>query len=116
MKKQALSPQTQLTLLHALQNIFLSFPKLILEKKMKLFCYYRYFGKRKKLIFYLNPRKTEIIFGIGYRGTDILKTFPMLTSLADEVKTSVLKIKIEKSEDIQIKAISYIVEMIVKHI
>jgi len=86
-----------------------------MEAKTKLFCYYLT-GRRKKLLFYLNPRKTEIVFGIGHHGTDILETFPMLAGLADEVKTSVLKIKIEKIEDIETKAINYIIEMIIKHL
>lgn len=98
-----------------LQNMLADFPQLAMEAKMKLFCYYPT-GKRKKLLFYLNPRRTEIVFGIGHNGTDILETFPMLAGLADEVKQSVLKIKIEKIEDIETKAIRYIIEMILNHL
>jgi len=103
--------------LKKIQSLMDNIPQLHKESKTcGLFCYYRYYGKRKKLIFYINPRRTEVIFVISHRATDILETFPMLAGLADEVKTSVLKIKIKKIEDIETKAIRYIIEMIVKHL
>lgn len=82
------------------------------EKTCGLFCYYRHKGKRKKLLFYLNPRIKEVIFGISHRGTDILEKFPMFTILADETRTSVMKFSIKKPEDIDKKAIKKIIELI----
>jgi len=110
-----LTPQEQLNILKNLQNLLASFSQLAMEPKTRLFCYYLT-DRRKRLLFYLNPRKTEVVFGIGHHGTDILETFPMLASLADEVKPSVIKIKIEKIEDIESKAIRYIIEMILNHL
>ena len=110
-----LSPHDQTNILKKLQNLLASFPKLAMEPKTRLFCYYLT-DRRKRLLFYLNPRKTEVVFGIGHHGTDLLETFPMLEGLADETKTSVIKIKIEKIEDIEAKAIKYIIEMILKHL
>ena len=68
----------------------------------------------KKLLFYINPRTNEVIFGIGHRGTDILEKYPILPSLADETKQSVIKFSIKKIEDIEKKAIKKIIEIIVK--
>ena len=66
----------------------------------------------KKLLFYINPRPNEVIFGIGHRWTDILEKYPILPSIADETKTSVMKFSIKKFEDIEKKAIKKIIELI----
>jgi hypothetical protein len=64
-------------------------------------------------LFYLNPRDNEVIFGIGHRGTNILEKYPILQSIADETKTSVIKFSIKKVEDIEKKAINKIIELII---
>lgn len=69
-------------------------------------------GKGRKLLFYLNVRKKEVIFGISHRGTDILEKFPLLPSLADETKTSVMKFSIKKLEDIKKKWIHKLIDII----
>ncbi len=77
-----------------------------------LSCYYRIWEKGRKLLFYLNVRKKEVIFGISHRGTDILEKFPLLPSLADETKTSVMKFSIKKLEDIKKKWIHKLIDII----
>jgi hypothetical protein len=97
-----------------LQRILKKHTKLSCEKKMKLYCYYLTKWARKKLLFYLNPRHNETVFGISHRGTDILEKHPILQSIADETKTSVMKFSIKKIEDIETKAISKIIELIME--
>ena len=92
------------------QNKLLSF-----EKKIKLFCYYTYKNKQKKLLFYINPRPNEIIFGIGHWWTTIVTDFPMLKIAADESKKSVIKFSIKSIADIQKKAIETIIRIILQH-
>ncbi len=82
---------------------------------MKLFCYYTNKGTYRKLTFYLNPRRNEVVFGISHRGTDILEKFPLLPSLADETKVSVMKFSIKKLEDIEKKGIEKLVEIILSN-
>lgn len=100
-------------ILKSLQNILKTQENLHTEEKTcGLFCYYRYIGKRKKLLFYLNPRTKEVIFGISHRGTNILEKFPMFKIIADETKTSVMKFSIKKLDDIEKKAVKKIIELI----
>jgi hypothetical protein len=82
------------------------------ETPCGLFCYYRMIGKRRKLLFYLNPRKKEVVLGISHRATDILERYPILKSLADETKTSVMKFSIKKVEDIEEKGIKKLIKLI----
>jgi hypothetical protein len=113
MKPQVLEEDKQ-AILKSLQDILNTQKNLSTEEKTcGLFCYYRYRGKRKKLLFYLNPRIKEVVFGISHRGTDILEKFPMFTIMADETRTSVMKFSIKKLEDIDKKAIKKIIELIV---
>lgn len=84
------------------------------ETPCGLLCYYHILGKRKKLIFYLNPRKKEVVLGISHRGTNILENHPMLKIIADETKTSVIKFSIKNNEDIEKKAIKDIIHTIIK--
>lgn len=82
------------------------------EKICWLSCYYRIIGKRKKLLFYLNPRAKEIVFGVSHRGTDILETYPMISVLTDEMKKSVMKFRIKKFEDIEQKGIQKLITIV----
>jgi hypothetical protein len=110
--KHVLSAQESETIIQSLHKLVNVYPQIIHQRKTKLFCYYKKKKKSKKLVFYINPRVHEIIFGIGHRGTDILETYPILRSIADETKTSVIKFSIKKREDIEDKAISKIIELI----
>lgn len=94
-----------------LQHLLQQQKKLSCQKKTKLFCYYITKWTTKKLLFYINPRANEVIFGIGHRWTDILEKYPILPSIADETKTSVIKFSIKKTEDIEKKAIKKIIEL-----
>jgi len=116
MKKIILTDKQQNNILTKLKKLLADFPILPMEKKIKMYSYYRYTGKSRRLLFYIYPRSTEIIFGIWHHGTDILETFPILTSLANETKAVVLKFKIKKVEEVESKAIRSIIEMIVKHL
>lgn len=113
-KKHILSSQESEEIIQSLHKLLMGYTEIIHQKKVKLFCYYTKKWKSKKLLFYINPRVHEIIFGIGHRGTNILETYPILASIADENKTSVIKFSIKKGEDIEKKAISKIIELILK--
>lgn len=112
--KHTLSQQEKDVIIQWLHALLKQQIKLSFQKKMKLFCYYIIKWMNKKLLFYINPRTNEVIFGIGHRGTDILEKYPILPSLADETKQSVIKFSIKKIEDIEKKAIKKIIEIIVK--
>ena len=111
MKKQ-LSDESKKNIITWLQNILKQQSKLSFQKKTKLFCYYIPKWTSKKLLFYINPRHNEVIFGVGHRGTDILEKHPILQIIADETKTSVMKFSIKKIEDIENKAIAKIIDNI----
>lgn len=116
MKKIILTNTQQSNILKELKKLLASFPILPMEKKIKMYSYYRYKGKSRRLLFYIYPRSTEVIFWIWHHGTDILDTFPILRTIADETKTAVIKIKITKVKDIETKAIKSIVELLIKHL
>lgn len=112
--KKILSDKEIIDILTAMDKILRQHSELSFQKKMKLFCYYTNKAATKKLIFYLNPRHTEVVFGISHRGTDILEKYPMLPSLADETKVSVMKFSIKKIEEIEKKAINKLIELILQ--
>lgn len=112
--KHVLSDKESKEIIQSLHDLIKRYPEIIDQRKTKLFCYYTKKWKGKKLAFYINPRVHEVIFGIGHRGTNILETYPLLTSIADETKTSVIKFSIKKRKDIEHKAISKIIELIIK--
>ncbi len=74
--------------------------------------YYLFRVKRKKLVFYLNPKDKYVIFGVSYRSTPLLDEYPFLKISADEVKNATIKRKIKKETDIQEKGISEIVKLV----
>lgn len=110
--KHILTDQESKEIIQLLHHLIKIYPQIVYQRKTKLFCYYTKKWKSKKLLFYINPRVHEVIFGIGHRWTNILETYPIITSIADETKTSVIKFSIKKSEDIEKKAISKIIELI----
>ncbi len=83
--------------------------------------YYVFIWKRKKLLFYINPRRSKstrkslVIFGMSHRATTILKEYPMLTVAADEVKTSTIKWKLNNVDDIKKRWIKEIIKIWVNY-
>ena len=80
------------------------------EPKQKIFCRYLTFKARKKLLFYLNPQSKGVVFGMCHGNTKLLETIPTLPMLADETKTHVMKFIIKTPEEIETKAIRFLIE------
>jgi hypothetical protein len=99
------------TLLNQLIDLLNSYRILHHEhRNEKLFSRYLTRKNHKKALFYLNPQKKKIIFGIGHHGTKILEELPTIKLLADETKIAVIKFSITKPEDIENKAIRFLIE------
>jgi len=94
-----------------LQNILNSYRILHHESKSGII-FSRYLTRKnyRKTLFYLNPQKKKIVFGISHNGTKILEEIPTITMLADDPKKCVSKFFITKSEDIENKAIRFLIE------
>ena len=112
--KKILSEQESKNIIKTLDKLLRPNKLLSFEKKIKLFCYYIYKKKQKKLLFYINPRTNEVIFWIGHWWTSITTDFPILKIVADESKKSVIKFSIKSNSDIQKKAIKKIITMILE--
>lgn len=112
MKTTYLTDLQQYLLVKSLQDIFSGFPCLHRQNKSKLTCYYTQKWTYRKLLFYINPRKQGVVLGISHYATDILEKFPFLQFMMDEMKTSVMKVVIKTSEDIDRKAITHLITMI----
>lgn len=114
MKTTYLTDSQQHLLVKSLQDIFSRFPRLHRQYKSKLTCYYTQKWTYRKLLFYINPRKQGVVLGISHYATNILEKFPFLQSMVDEMKTSVMKIVIKTPEDIDRKAITQLISMILE--
>jgi len=98
------------TITQQLQDIINSYRILHCEERPKMVSRYLTQKNRRKALFYINPQKKKIVFGIGHHGTKILETLPTLPMLADETKVAVIKFFITKPEDIEFKAIRFLIE------
>lgn len=97
-------------ILISLKEILNSYRILHHEPKQKIFCRYLTRKAQKKLLFYLNPQKKGVMFGISHHGTRILEEMPTISMLADENKQCMTKFLITKPEDIETKAIRFLIE------
>lgn len=95
-------------------KIKLIISKYNLHQELKGFVwYYVFIWKRKKLLFYINSRKNNVVFGVSHWGTEILKEYPMLKISADEVKTSTIKRNLYEVDDVDKRGVAKIIELCV---
>ena len=80
------------------------------EKKQRIFCRYLTRKAQKKLLFYLNPQKKWVVFGIAHHGTKILETIPTIQMLAYENKICMTKFLLKKESDIKDMWIKFLIE------
>jgi len=97
-------------LLEKLTKLLNSYRILYPEKKQRIFCRYLTRKAQKKLLFYLNPHKKWVIFGIGHHGTKILETIPTIQMLAYENKICMTKFLLEKDSDIKNMGIKFLID------
>ena len=95
-------------------KIKLIISKYNLHKEYKWFIwYYVFIWKRKKLLFYINSRKNNVVFGVSHRGTTLLDDYPMLKVSADEIKLSTIKRNLYEADDVDKRGVAKIVELCV---
>lgn len=97
-------------LIQKLSTLLGSYRILYPEKKQRIFCRYLTRKAQKKLLFYLNPHKKWVIFGISHHGTKILETIPTIQMLAHENKLCMTKFLLEKESDITNMWIQFLIE------
>lgn len=110
-KKFPLEKATKNLIIHQLVACFAMHTNLFSQHKSKLTCFYLQYKGYKKLFAYINPRVHEVVLGFSHYGTDALSTFPILKSLAHEVKQSMIKFSLTNPEDIQTLAIPQLIDL-----
>lgn len=95
-----------------LQNILKPYK---LHQEFKWFYWYYIFrGKIRKLVFYINPGKKSVIFGVSHWWSNILEKYPMLKIVANETKKATIKWEIKTLKEIENKWISEIIKLCLK--
>lgn len=111
-RKTILDQNTKNLIFNQLESILSSHEELFSEEKLQITCFYVKRKSIKKLFAYINPRKHEIVIWFSHHWTNILTEFPFLKSIADEIGQSMMKFSIKKMEDIELKAIEKIINLI----